>query len=333
MYMHATKGQATACACGNSNWLRPEEDAEREEARAEIHRIVRGWPWAPTSRLYVAERGSEQYSVHLVQPHRLISLCQWMNPGALGDEVQINWFSAQRWTHFCRHRDSNNEGMSRGYAFGDWEGGEVFLGYEDKSKPPEVFDQRETWYEFEGQRPHWMNPVTRGDRYSILLFKKLPKKAGASTGAREAKALLDCCEEVGDGTSEDWERCLDKGTALLLAVGSPEAAASALWTERRQRGQDNLKGVHDPVWEGILSAPHLAYLRYVEEQGVPMRTRESRTRTSNKPHQSAIVALDKIYSSLWKDIRKGRGLACWLCKVAHLLTHTHGCEMTRIILY
>ena len=141
----------------------------------------------------------------------------------------------------------------------------------------------------------------------------------ASPGQKEARAYLDLLEGIGTGTAQAWVKLLDQGTQLLRGAGSPEGTAQELWDARLERGGDNLQGVEDEAWCAILPKDMLRYLRSVRRKGVPLRSKEVRTRISAKPHASAIEALEKIYDGMWDDLTQGRVLVCWPSKVADLL--------------
>ena len=101
----------------------------------------------------------------------------------------------------------------------------------------------------------------------------------------------------------------------------------AFWAARCRRGLDNLEGVDQPEWEGILPGTLLDYLREVREHGVPMRSKEQRSRVSSKPHASAVAALRKVLDSVWKDVHQARVLVCWLDQVQGLVGFTHSAPM------
>ena len=65
------------------------------------------------------------------------------------------------------------------------------------------------------------------------------RSGGRDRGAREAEVYVDLLRGLGEATAEEW--------AKVLATGNVEEAARLLWTVRRERGLDNLRGVEESL--------------------------------------------------------------------------------------
>ena len=124
--------------------------------------LVRNFDWVESSRPYIQGEYARQFS-HTIKHGPIFDLTARLNPELDGNGVQVGRFD-DAWPNFAMHRDSRNEATSRAMQFGKYTGGEVFLQSENAADPPETFNIQEEFYEFEGRRPHWMNPVTSGRR-------------------------------------------------------------------------------------------------------------------------------------------------------------------------
>ena len=76
--------------------------------------------------------------------------------------------------------------------------------------------------------------------------------AGGGKGTLEAEAYIDLVLTLKESSLANWGRALDAGVRVLKAAGDPTAMGHAFWAARCRRGLDNLEGVDQPEWEGIL---------------------------------------------------------------------------------
>ena len=125
---------------------------------------------------------------------------------------------------------------------------------------------------------------------------------------KEAEKYVQVIDALEGATPAVWATVCQQGDALLMATGSVERAASALWAVRESQGRNNLAGVDDPTLENLLHPDHLAYLRDVRHQGMPARYQGERTRVPSRLHPRAKDNLNQLYSQLMKDIGKQRVL-------------------------
>ena len=132
------------------------------------------------------------------------------------------------------------------------------------------------------------------------------------SGGREEHQLageyVDLLSSLGDPTAEEWAKVLVAGNRLLKEAGSVEEAARWLWSARQEKGLDNLKGVEEPVLEGILHPDLLAYLRSVHKNGMQARHVGERKRVTAGLHPKAKQSVDQVYKQIWKDVKKNRVL-------------------------
>ena len=130
-------------------------------------------------------------------------------------------------------------------------------------------------------------------------------------GSTVEKAAYHYLEVVGQLTGKgalEWLAVKKAGDSLLLAAGTVERAATALWIARETLGWNNLAGVDDEDLDAMLHPDHLEYLREVCREGMPARYQGLRTRLPSKLHPRAQENVDQVYVQVMKDVLKHRVL-------------------------
>eukprot|EP00438_Fugacium_kawagutii_P035496 Skav226807 [mRNA] locus=scaffold2056:134273:145141:- [translate_table: standard] len=130
---------------------------------------------------------------------------------------------------------------------------------------------------------------------------------GLSTEVKDAAfAYIDTIEQLADAEVSSWRRACASGDRCLSVAGTVERAAVALWIARELRGMNNLSGVDDEVFDGLLHPDHLAYLRDVRAKGMAARFEGERHRQGTRPHPRARASMPQVYAQLFKDLAKHR---------------------------
>ena len=73
----------------------------------------------------------------------------------------------------CTKHTDRNEGHSWICLLGDFEGGGLFV---ETPEGVRHLQEKEVWHEYNGRHPHWTEEWTGGDRYSVVAYRKPPKK-------------------------------------------------------------------------------------------------------------------------------------------------------------
>ena len=90
-------------------------------------------------------------------------------------QAQLPWVeqvTLNKNTLCTRHTD-RNEGNSCIAFFGDFEGGGLFV---ETPEGIRHLQDKEVFHEYNGRHPHWTEEWTGGDRYSVVAYRKPPKK-------------------------------------------------------------------------------------------------------------------------------------------------------------
>ena len=128
--------------------------------RTNIARDAETWTH-PGGRVFLKEKVMSD----VVKKGKIFDLVTTQFPWA--EQLTLN-----RNTLCTRHTD-RNEGNSMIAFFGDFEGGGLFV-----ETPDGVRHLQGTgiWHEYNGRHPHWTEEWTGGDRFSVVAYRKPPKK-------------------------------------------------------------------------------------------------------------------------------------------------------------
>jgi len=111
------------------------------------------------------------------------------------------------------------------------------------------------------------------------------------------------CEDIG-GAVHCGDKLLDEAGHWLPSV----LALRWVWEEELRKG--HMQGVWNETLEESVPGYLLQYCRTQAREGARARQQGTTARTPCKPHTSALLAMDKLWSKTLEDARLGRVLLC-----------------------
>ena len=319
-------GQAGLCSVGDPSENRESQQQAERQARAGVRAGTQGAAdqWRPrgegTDTWRISGDGTFVTIYHNLARKRMFI------PSGIGFTMPPQDFRNERYT-VCKQIGTGREvafvdnWRERGEAnpeIGFWTGRTVLV-FQGKGLPWEIYNAEENEDDEdendfgEEDPPEEEEEVTPSTMFQSPLASEFEEgrsrsrsRARSSGGRREGhqEALLS----LGEPTAEEWAKILRAGNCLLEKAKSVEEAARWLWRARREKGLDNLKGIQEPVLDGILHPDLLAYLRSVHRNGMQARHVGERRRMTAGLHPKAKQNVDQVYKQIWKDVKKNRVL-------------------------
>lgn len=105
--------------------------------------------------------------IDIKAPNRYPKLVQLIND-SLPYQFNYNRIRLNYNNQMTPHRHNTNIGLSMGYVFGDFEGGELVVKIPNE-KEYESYEYKNIWFKFDARALHHVNPFI-GNRYSIILY-------------------------------------------------------------------------------------------------------------------------------------------------------------------
>ena len=168
----------------------------------------------------------------------IFELCRRMNPGFDFDEVQVNKFLNHKQCQM--HYDKHNVGESRIAMCGPFKGGALRL------EGGKRFDQKRVWYQYNGALTrHGVAPF-RGERYSVVLFKRRERMCAMC-------GLTDFCDMCFPGHS----CCPHEPDKMMTAKSRRLRLSGPQHCARENRGVGTACGHPCLLCNGTVSYTHL----------------------------------------------------------------------------
>lgn len=158
-----------------------------------------------------------------LRPHLAALLCAFARqerPGMRFTSVQVNKDYGA-----AMHVDRNNRGTSWIFGLGDYSGGRLWI--DDGSSTGNAVDLRNSWFTFDGNRPHCVLPFT-GRRYTLVFFTYSHRKMRTGISPEAVLRLvrlgfpvptdLEVPLTYMPATAEEKKQAAGSGQGSLLAI-------------------------------------------------------------------------------------------------------------------